>query len=409
MNGGIIDRAERGTTAYSEAEIQEQVKLAYSEWQIAQWTSDAGDAATFIQTRLRTSLKDNGLTVTEVNGTFIVTLTSGTEYTYDVSAGTVTKVGKWNDNGDGTYSYSETGTTIQVGDIVHYETILAKAENAVDSTKKAQLISDLSTYSGNTDTNYNTDNSIVRDSLTWQVLDTKDGKIRLISSTPTTSKIVLRQVNGYNNGVYLLDKACNTLYSSNKGKSQNLKIEDIEATLIYDYTTYANSLATYGGTKEYTASSSTLNYPNIYPSEIGCKGIGGESGTDNNTGTLDLSEQTATVTGYSNASTRLKVTQTYWSKLMKATDFTNSKYYALFINDGSANYDTYFLSSRCATCTLGTAVFYIRCIESGNVYFRSMLSTNGWADSGENSLRPIVTLESNVQLTGDSTNGWTIQ
>ena len=30
MNGGIIDRAEKGTKAYTEAEVQEQIKLAYS-------------------------------------------------------------------------------------------------------------------------------------------------------------------------------------------------------------------------------------------------------------------------------------------------------------------------------------------------------------------------------------------
>ena len=72
MNGGIIDRAERGTQAYSEAEIQEQIKLAYSEWQTAQWTSNAGDAATFMQTRLRTALNDNGLTVTGSSGIFNV-------------------------------------------------------------------------------------------------------------------------------------------------------------------------------------------------------------------------------------------------------------------------------------------------------------------------------------------------
>ena len=86
MNGGIIDRAERGTAAYSEAEIQEQIKLAYSEWQTAQWTSDAGDAATFMQTRLRTALNDNGLTVI---GSFKVTLSNGKEYFYSASSGQV--------------------------------------------------------------------------------------------------------------------------------------------------------------------------------------------------------------------------------------------------------------------------------------------------------------------------------
>ena len=92
MNGGIIDRAERGTQAYSEAEIQEQIKLAYSEWQTAQWTSEAGDAATFVQTRLRTALNDNGLTVTAENGVLTVELANGKTYTYNVTTGVASKV-----------------------------------------------------------------------------------------------------------------------------------------------------------------------------------------------------------------------------------------------------------------------------------------------------------------------------
>ena len=88
MNGGIIDRANRGTQAYSEAEIQEQIKLAYSEWQTAQFTGDSnGDAATFMQTRLRTALKDNGLAVSGSNGVFVVKLSNNDKYIYDTTTG----------------------------------------------------------------------------------------------------------------------------------------------------------------------------------------------------------------------------------------------------------------------------------------------------------------------------------
>ena len=92
MNGGIIDRAERGTQTYKESEIQEQIKLAYAEWQTAQWTSDAGDAATFIQGRLRTALNDNELTVTGEDGTFTVEFSNGKTYAYNISTGQTGKV-----------------------------------------------------------------------------------------------------------------------------------------------------------------------------------------------------------------------------------------------------------------------------------------------------------------------------
>ena len=293
-----------------------------------------------------------------------------------------------------------------MGDIVKYETELAKTANAVNSTKKAGLITDLGTYSGNTE---NTDSSVVRDSLTWKVLDVKDGKIRLISTVPTTSKIRLYNADGYNNAVYLLDKACDTLYSiDGVGKAQNLKIEDIEGkinTTQFDYTQYANSYVDtgkYGGTKEYT---SNLQYPNIYPSEIGCKAV---ATADNTGNTLGLSEQTSPVTGKYTATNRLKVTQTYWDKSMASTDFTDSKYYTLFINNGS-NLATYWLSSRCVSCDSSSAYLHVRLVYSGRVTTYYMFCSDGYTSGGTCAFRPVVSLESNIQLSGDSTNGWTIQ
>ena len=235
------------------------------------------------------------------------------KYSYDSGTGVASVVEEWKQNQDGSYSKGST-SGVQVGDIVHYETELAKTANAVDG-KKASLISDLGTYSGNTDSNENTDAKIVRDNLTWKVLDVKDGKIRLISTVPTTSKIRLYGENGYNNAVYLIDKACDKLYSVDGiGKAQNLKIEDIEEKINkkkFDYTQYANSYVDtgkYGGTKEYT---SNLQYPKIYASEIGCKAV---ATADNTGNTLGLSEQTSPVTEKTTATNRLKVTQTYWYK-----------------------------------------------------------------------------------------------
>ena len=87
MNSGIIDKSKTAVDKYSQEEIQEQIKLAYAEWQTAQWTSDAGDAATFMQTRLRTALNDNGLTVTGSNGIFVAKLSNNKQYIYDSKAG----------------------------------------------------------------------------------------------------------------------------------------------------------------------------------------------------------------------------------------------------------------------------------------------------------------------------------
>ena len=298
---------------------------------------------------------------------------------------------------------------LQIGDLVNYETVLAKQENAVNSTKKAQLISDLGTYSGNTDSGQNTDSSVVRDSLTWKVLDVKDGKIRLISSAPTTSLIRLEAANGYNNTVYLIDKACDTLYSSNKGTAQNLKIEDIESKLsttgISARDNYANSYVDtgkYGGTKEFT---SNLQYPNIYASEIGCKAI---AVADNTGNTLGQSQQTSPVTGSSTASSRLKTIQTYWYKSMATSDFTDSKYYNLFINNGSSNYATYWLSSRCVGCYSSYAYFDVRLVYGGNAGNSNLFNSNGYTNGYAYAFRPVVTLSVDIQIGNKVDNIWQI-
>lgn len=405
MNEGIIDKATRGVNEYSESEVEEQIKLAYSEWQTARWTGETKTVSDFMKDKLNEIFGEGAVAeVTEGDGTLTIVFTDERVYTYNVSTGKADNEAKWSDNGNNTYTNSKTGKTIKVGDIVKYEDVLALPANEVDNKKKAQLISDFGNYSGNTDANYNTNSSIVRDSLTWKVLDVENGKIRLISSEPTASKIRLYSYNGYNNVVYLIDEACSTLYSSTKGTAKNLKIEDIEKHLTYDYTEYANSNADtgkYGGTKEFT---SNLDYPKIYASEIGCKAIATEDNTGN---TLGLSEQTSPITGSAIATNRLKVTLTYWYKSMATTDFTDPKYYELFINNGSNM--AYMLSSRCAFTGSTNASFNVRGISGGAVDHYHMVSMTGWSNAGVAGFRPVITLNYGVQLLGDSTNGWTIQ
>ena len=91
MNGGIIGKAESGTQAYSESEIDEQIKLAYNEWQTARWDGTAGDAKTFIKNRLKSALnlQDDEIDVDVENDIVTVTM-NGKDYTYDTKAGNIT-------------------------------------------------------------------------------------------------------------------------------------------------------------------------------------------------------------------------------------------------------------------------------------------------------------------------------
>ena len=288
--------------------------------------------------------------------------------------------------------------TIKVGDYISYTPDGAITEN---------ILQELATYSGST--SGNTTSTLTQEidketGLKWRVLDVKDGKVRLISDRPTTSKITLSGQKGYNNAVYLLDKTCKTLYNNSNLASnvQNLKIEDIQDHLAYDYKLYPNSnvdTGKYGGTKEYKY---YKNYPNIFAKEK-TGWVDGKQGTE-----LNLSEQTTPINETNTtANEKIKITQTYWYKKMSANDFDGENkemYYKLFINNGS-NYPTYWMSSRCVNADSVDAAFFVRSVNSVVVGANDLYySDRNGGYSYDYAFRPCITLNSNVQVTsGDGT------
>ena len=273
---------------------------------------------------------------------------------------------------------------VKVGDYVSY--IPDTVSNT--DTKYTTLISNLAIYSGST---ANTTSTLTQEKdLKWRVLDVQNGQVRLISEVPTTSTITLSGYNGYNNAVKLLDDACSTLYTNSKlaNKVQNLKIEDITK---YMTTQPTLDIATYSPTSKY--------YSEILLKENG-QILNGTTGTE-----LGLSEQTE----YINQTTNQQVSswtlkKTYWSKTMNSKDsFTDSEYYKLFINNGNS-YPTYWMASRCVDANSSNAAFDVHFVNSGDVYACGLYFSDCREYSGNFVFRPVITLNSNVQVTsGDGT------
>ena len=272
---------------------------------------------------------------------------------------------------------------VKVGDYVKY---------IPDTASTDSILQELVTYSGS---DANTTSTLAQEKdLKWRVLDVQNGQVRLISEVPTTSTITLSGAKGYNNAVYLLDKTCKILYSKNgySEKVQNLKIEDIQKYLTYDYTQYENQnvdTGKYGGTKEYTTNK---KYPNIFAKEK-TGWVDGKQGTE-----LNLSEQTQSINEtFTQANTSIRVMQTYWDKTIVLNDFNISKYYELFINN-KGNYQIYWISSRCVIAGTNDAYFYVNRVHSGNVDARRVYDAYGNESSDSYAYRPVVTLNSNVQI-----------
>ena len=273
--------------------------------------------------------------------------------------------------------------TIKIGDYVKY---------TPDTASTTEILQELNTYSGS---NANTTSTLTQEKLNWRVLDVKDGQVRLISELPTTSKITLSGYNGYNNAVKLLDDTCSTLYSNSKlaSKVQNLKIEDI--------TVYMKTQPT-EDTTEYKPTN--INYPKILEQE---ENQTVENSVTNNK--LRVSEQHDFVTTGKATSATSTLKKTYWNKSMTSEDFKDSKYYELLINNGS-NYATYWMSSRCVNAFSSRADFNVRNVYSGFVDAHGLFDSNDREYSCGCAFRPVITLNSNVQIdTANSGNGKTAE
>ena len=269
---------------------------------------------------------------------------------------------------------------VKVGDYVAYK------PDELDNNALTTLKTNLKNYSGASD---NTTNSAIArdDSLRWRVLDVDEttGTVRLISAEPTSSTVTLEGYNGYNNAVKLLDDACSTLYNSKLAtKVQNLKIEDITKHMTTQPTE---------DTTEYHPKD--IKYPKILEQEKNQTVV--KSTTENK---LGVSSQSIFVTGYDTSGTST-LKNNCWYKTMSANDFDGENkemYYKLFINNGS-NYPTYWMSSRCVAAHSDDAGFNVRIVYSGYVYAFALCFSYGNERSGGYAFRPVITLNSNVQVT----------
>ena len=87
MNSGIITKSKTAVDKYSQEEIQEQLKLAYSEWQMSQYTGTPMTAQD-IQTKLGQIFGAENVTdVSLANGKLTAKI-NGTTYEYDTATGT---------------------------------------------------------------------------------------------------------------------------------------------------------------------------------------------------------------------------------------------------------------------------------------------------------------------------------
>ena len=280
---------------------------------------------------------------------------------------------------------------INVGDYIDY----SPDDTAQTTYSKDKLASTITGSSSNK-------SDITRDTLKWQVLKINtDGSMDIIG-TPISKNIYFQMALGYNNGVYVMNDICKTLYSRSGIEARSVNIEDFEYWLqdISVRDNYKNSYSNtqYNHPKTYT---SNKKYPYLYQYE---QGAGINSDTVGS-GTLGLSKTYTNENGYTNGITtntsseatggNLTVTQTYWEAEITKANFGEGAKVLL-------NSTRYWLASRFAICSSSDADFGLRCADSSPGGVSLSVSGDKTYYMGIR-LRPVVTLKSSTQIEKSST------
>ena len=254
----------------------------------------------------------------------------------------------------------------------------------------------------------------------WRILsiDEETGKVEMVPVEPTKGTVYLGEAQGYNNGVQLLDEACNNLYgdSSKNIEARSIKVEDLRAKMTEAALEEANNLV-YNGTKygNQTGNAYINNrrYPIIYAEEKlsvidGNKKESGLGISEQN-GLIGRNDKGATnSTGYIMANISIQPYETYWyaSNAFLQTAFekleNGRNYYDIFIPNGTST--LYWMSSRCVDTFYDYCHFIITTINNGTVDTRIgyMIDSGMYSSSDSLPLFPVVTINSNTKLgTGD--------
>ena len=247
-------------------------------------------------------------------------------------------------------------TGIQVGDYVDYT---PDSASAYSSSKLAKSI---------TGSSYNS-SDLTQEQSVWRVLRIyDDGAIDLIATMAHDQNVYFDGALGYNNGVYVLNDICESLYSKkSKGiTARSVNLDDLEKWLTSDgigaRTDYKNGYGydiAYGDTNQYTGDESYR--PDIYGK------------TENESDKYYTTPTTNTYSG-GNSSDTLDVKQTYYSISINSTNY----------GDGAkvlttSNY--YWVASRYIHCGSDYANFGLRYVNvikgiNGDNMFLSYNDTN---------------------------------
>ena len=201
----------------------------------------------------------------------------------------------------------------------------------------------------------------------WRVfsIDKSTKKVELVPKTVATGSVTLGGNQGYNNGVKLLNDACNSLYGNKKKgiSARNINIKDIENKLTSEALKEAHSYGNYGKKATTPFSIGNIGFPTLYKEER----LRVIDGVENKVG-LDLSEQNTFINSSNDVYIGAKTIQPYNTCYTLGNLQTNfieasngTKFYDLLLPLGKKS--RYWISSRELQASDNGAIFYLRYMD----------------------------------------------
>ncbi len=389
MDGGLITKASDATAQHTIGEEKEAITTGYAAYQIELAQNGTADLKVAGTKKVTPKGEDWSITFTKTNNEYELKK-DGTITLTKQGNGSTTTVG-WTDNGNDTFTKGD--VTLKVGDKVTYNTGEEKS-TTVDKGK-----------SGYTDNQtFKTEKN-----LGWRVLgiNTK-GELELISDNPTSSLLYLKGDTGYLNAEDVLNNMCNELYGQGTyvTGARSLNIEDINKLGNYDPTTYSGYGDIY--TYRFPTSGDYMQYKRTKADGTLVKDW--TNITASSYQKFVMPGKTEIISANNRNDTGITLKDTHYvynvSEKVKQTTSDEKKMSDIILNGTGSSYVIQWLASRCVGC-YNYVYFGVRGIQS-SMYLNNLHFSNGDSNCAGNYVRPVVTLSSDIQLSGNSNDGWTI-
>ena len=388
MDGGLTQKAKDATAQHTIEAEKEAITTGYAAYQIE--LAQKGKAELKVEGEAKVTPKGEDWSVTFPKTNNEYELKKDGTITLTKQGNGSTTVG-WKDNGDDTFTKGK--VTLKVGDIVNYDEGTGYS-TTVEASKSGH----------DSNQTYTTEKN-----LGWRVLGiSAKGEIELISDNPTSTDLYLGRETGYLNAEDILNNMCNELYGKGEHAigARSLNVEDINKLGNYDPKTYDG----YGDiwTYRFPTSGEYMQYKRTKAD--GTLVTDWTNITNGNYQTFRVpGEETISANNRNDTGRSLEDTYYYYTVPDKVTQITSDgkKMSDIISNGTGSSYVYQWLASRCVRCVSGYAYFYVHYVSS-RVNSDALYYSGGNSDGSYYRVRPVVSLESDIQLSGNSNDGWTI-